>query len=317
MSIKTKNSILAIILAATPLFLLAATPEGTITELSSRYNGQLLMKEGEILLVKSNGKKLYFIEPELREYNNLVSGRPAAYIEKIVYHTTATPTPNNLRFPVKDTDYGTYYIADKDLGKFESDLPPHLAYPGSVLQIVYRKDDTYIGYLTELFRTPFVIMPKRTKAGKNQADLHMGSDCASFAIYGMRRMGFDYPYIGPQRIYQFLRSLYPSILRPIERKGTIAYYDAGGDSPNGGSMPQPGDILHFGEQVTVFYQDAGVIGMLDSDDLIIHSTILQPEITTIRKSAFNKHALRIFRWKKSDKSDSSDRSDRSDKEDPK
>jgi hypothetical protein len=81
-------------------------------------------------------------------------------------------------------------------------------------------------------------------------------------------------------------------------------------------MPEPGDILHFGEQVTVFYRDAGIIGTLDTDDLIIHSTIPQPEITTIQKSAFNKHAVKLFRWKNSDKSGSPDRSDRSDKEKP-
>ena len=60
--------------------------------------------------------------------------------------------------------------------------------PENTLEIVVRRDDTYVGYATELIGVPFVFWPKEVVGG-HQTDLRMGADCAATVIYGKRRMG--------------------------------------------------------------------------------------------------------------------------------
>jgi len=150
---------------------------------------------------------------------------------------------------------------------FESDNG--LIFGGDTLQIVYREDDSYLGYLSELMRSPFVMYPKLLEEG-HQTDLLIGSDCAEFVIYGRRRLGYDIPYCGPELIYDYL-------------------------SPQ--EVPMPGDILHYGSQVSVFYEDRGVIGAVDDEDIVLQSYDYRPYFTTIRD---NNHVFGIFelyRWK--------------------
>jgi hypothetical protein len=57
-----------------------------------------------------------------------------------------------------------------------------------VMRVTFRKDDSYLGYLTELLNTPY-IFGSAGPDGDNQTDNLIGSDCADFAVYGRRRMG--------------------------------------------------------------------------------------------------------------------------------
>lgn len=61
----------------------------------------------------------------------------------------------------------------------------------------------------------------------------------------------------------------------------------------------PGDILHFGPQVSVFYKDQGVIGYLDCQDILIQSYgVTPPTLTTIEHSGFGNFGFKILRFKK-------------------
>ena len=160
-----------------------------------------------------------------------------------------------------------------------------------------RPDDTYLGYLSELLNTPFIIAPMFSNNGLHQTDLRIGSDCAALAIYGKRRQGVGIPYAGPRGILKYLSPLTPTELQPVNYNSTEVYVDQQGHTVKIGDQGlQPGDIIHFGEQVAVFYQDNGIKGILDKDDYLFESYGNSPHITTLAQSGFYHKAIRVFRW---------------------
>ena len=143
-------------------------------------------------------------------------------------------------------------------------------YTGTVLQVVVREDDSYTGYLTELLGVPFLLPPYFLEGNKHQTDLRIGADCAEMAIYGKRRMGCQIPYVGPKGIFSYLV--------PIEKI-------------------KKGAIIHFGEQVSVVYEDVDGDGKLGKSDLLIHAWKDQVKIVTYRDSEFWGKPYGIFDWK--------------------
>lgn len=214
----------------------------------------------------------------------------------------------DIRKVLGSTAYGTYYfqgqLASPEKGEVEtknsfySEVPLYLLKNQGIVQVVIRKDDSYIGYLTELMNTPFILGPSRTPSGIHQTDSRMGCDCAAFAIYGKRREGFQVPYCGPQGIYCYLEDIAQSELQP-DREGI--YRDSAG-KPFYITIKKlaPGDILHFKEQVSVFYKDMGILGVLDKDDLVIQSYGTGPYITTLEKNGFYGRKVRAMRWNSSE-----------------
>jgi hypothetical protein len=83
-------------------------------------------------------------------------------------------------------------------------------------------------------------------------------------------------------------------LKP-DRSGV--YRTAGGGTVNVGTRGiHPGDILHFGQQVSVFYEDRGARGILDADDLCFQSWGKTPQIVSIRDCGFFQLPLQAMRW---------------------
>lgn len=256
-------------------------------------------------------------KPVLREYSNLwEADDPEAgnvHLEPIRY--IGIPIPGLDGRPEIDVcsvvpanEPGTFYIgaaAVEDHGTGPSRViilsetsPLHLKYPQRIVQISRRFDDSYIGWLTELFRTPFIVAPRVTEPWVHETDERMGSDCASFAIYGMRRQGFRIPYCGPLGIYKFLTETGRSPAWPGRPDSTGVYFFKNGTTvPVGPGHIEPGDIIHFGEQVSVFYADAGRPGVLDKDDLLIQCYLGGPTITRIEDSGFFHRPVRIFKWR--------------------
>lgn len=116
----------------------------------------------------------------------------------------------------------------------------------ALLQIVVRRDDTYVGYLTEQLGTPYVDAPARLRGGRHQTDARIGADAAALAVYGRRRMGEHLRYVPPE--------------------GLLAYTRPVGDAPI-----EPGDVLRFGFQTAVLSVDRPPLGRLDPSDLVIHT----------------------------------------------
>ncbi|MGB8957715.1 MAG: hypothetical protein WCC00_01760 [Candidatus Aminicenantales bacterium] len=263
------------------------------------------------------GISWYQVKPKLKEYSNLWKpGHPDVgdiHLEPIEYEIVPMTgcrgqdsVDISTLLPPGRT--GTFYFAaeiDGVKGPFSTQLegfaessPLHLKYRYRIIQVVRGEDDSYLGYLSELFGTPFVIGPRMTDQGVNETDARMGSDCAAFAIYGKRRQGFRVPYCGPLGIYRYLSAIEDMPLRPIpfDQTGVYATPDNRFIRIGPGGL-QAGDIVHFGEQVSVFYGDVGIKGVLDKDDLLLQCYGSQPTITTVGDSGFYHLPVRIFKWR--------------------
>ncbi len=256
----------------------------------------------------------YEIKPKLQEYSNLWSrGHPKkgnVHLEPIDYVKEGLPEHSNkewLDFSHK-TNFGTYYVTaevvlgGKSLNQVNASFSETSAlsqkHPFKVVQIVRRKDETYIGYLTELLNTPFIIAPMVTGDGYHETDIRMGSDCAAFAIYGRRREGYQVSYCGPRGIYKYLREIGKGPLLPKKALNTETYVNKDSQSIKVGvDGIERGDIVHFGDQVSVFYEDLGLNGLLDKDDLLFQCYKDAPHITSIAHSGFYPKPIRIFKWK--------------------
>jgi len=164
-------------------------------------------------------------------------------------------------------------------------------YRDSIVQVVIREDDSYIGYLTELFNTPFIWMPKRFSS-MHQTDSCLGSDCISFVIYGKRRQNVEIQYMPLSHIGRYTDDLFNQAF-----KQTNGIYISEDARPVTTANIRREDLIYFGPHIAVFYRDAGVIGTLDKDDLIIHSIGCGAHISTIENSLYYRFPVRILRWK--------------------
>ena len=256
------------------------------------------------------------IQPKLQGYSNLWSRSNAkqgnVHLEPIDYVKKSLPEYANkecLDFTqrTKKDNFGTYYVtADvilegKSFGQintpFSETSPLNQRYPFKIVQIVRRPDDTYTGYLAELLHTPFIIAPMVTEDGYHETDMRMGSDCAAFAIYGRRRQGYRVSYCGPRGIYKYLKEIGKGPLWARKAFGTEIYASKHTQSVKVGvDGIERGDIVHFGDQVSVFYEDLGVNGLLDKDDLLFQCYNDAPHVTSIANSGFYPKPIRIFRW---------------------
>ncbi|MCK5132239.1 MAG: hypothetical protein KAR40_08835 [Candidatus Sabulitectum sp.] len=185
---------------------------------------------------------------------------------------------------------GTFYITVEATDTISTTEPPHHALPNTV-QVSLRPDNSYIGYLYELINTPFIMAPRTTPGGFNQADERLGTDCAGLAVYGRRRMGdITVHYLGPRGILPYLENISPE---EYYLTGNV-YTSSTGDTA---IVPERGDILHFRSQVSIFLEDRGIPGTLDTEDLLIQSWFSGTHICRIQDNGFTDYPLRLYRWR--------------------
>jgi hypothetical protein len=179
---------------------------------------------------------------------------------------------------INDANEGTKYYGlfdDNDslvkIGFINDSRPIALCY-NNIYQIVVRENDSYLGYLTELINTPFILPPVYIEGCGHQTDLRIGSDCAELAIYGKRRQGYNVPYAGPAGITKYLDEI-----------RTDSLFE--------------GCILHFGFQVSVLYNDKGVKGSLDADDIIIQSYENKACLIEYKNCGYYNYPFKPYKWK--------------------
>lgn len=217
----------------------------------------------------------YLLVPERGLYDN--SRRISPRLDPIRYAPLALDTALDLAVAVDTPGTRTFarcVVSDSGCRwsrAFASSRALAEAFPDEVFQVAVRGDDSYTGFLQELLGTPFVLIPRRLPEG-HQTDLRLGGDCAALAAYGRRRMGEDIPYQGP-------RGLLPHLLPVAE-----------------GRM-RTGDVLHYGEQVQVVFEDRGRKGSSDPEDLVIQSWHPWPRIVTRDSSGWEGRPFRIYRFR--------------------
>lgn len=125
----------------------------------------------------------------------------------------------------------------------------------AVHRVTFRRDDTLIGYASELLNTPY-IFGSAGPDGRNQSDLLIGSDCADLVIYGRRRMGRAASYTSS---YELDRQALP-----LQK----------------GARPREGDVLHFpgARHVGILFRDNEPRGVIDPGDLLLHTCWAPPTV---------------------------------------
>lgn len=223
------------------------------------------------------------MEPLAHDYNNVATCIPvsAGCVQPISYrrreladlHGREEIATSEL---VKLLGLGTHWIAIEYDPHDKTDHTETKERPAP-FQFIVRRNDSYVGYLTERLGVPFVYLPSLTPAGKHQTDAGLGADCVALVIYGQRRLGRKIPYMAPTA---------------LKRYTTLVARDDAGEQP-----VAEGDILHFGFQTAVVSSDRQRPGLLDDEDRVIHTYHGYAEEVPFASLRYGKSPFEARRWK--------------------
>jgi len=133
--------------------------------------------------------------------------------------------------------------------------------PREAIRVVFRRDDTYLGYLTELFNTPY-IFGSSNEGKRHQTDDLVGADCADLTVYGARRMGLQVGYTSTYDMEKVapLVAVMKSAAEPLP-------------IGEGTKQVRPGDLLYFpgSRHIGALYEDREPLGVLDENDVMLHT----------------------------------------------
>jgi cell wall-associated NlpC family hydrolase len=158
----------------------------------------------------------------------------------------------------------------------------------TVHRVSLRRDDGYLGMLDELFGQPYIWASGGQPDARHQTERVEGADCADFVVYGMRRLGRRVPYTYSEGLRAHGRRLGAGTPR-----ADGVYVDAGGVPL---PFPRPGDLVLFPRHVGALSQDRGVPGVLDQDDLMMHTLFASPREQAIADSGYADRPVEILRW---------------------
>ena len=142
--------------------------------------------------------------------------------------------------------------------------------PQQTTEIVIRRDNTYVGYATELIGVPFVFWPKEIGPG-HQTDLRLAADCVATVVYGKRRMGHQVGYFAPKGLLRYLVEIEPTSV-------------------------MVGDVLHFGFQTALLSKDTEPIGVLNGSDIVLHSYHKLVEEIPLEQALYASQPFKVYRW---------------------
>ncbi|MCE9578263.1 MAG: hypothetical protein K8W52_34370 [Deltaproteobacteria bacterium] len=160
----------------------------------------------------------------------------------------------------------------------------------SVHRISIRRDDTYLGWLTELYGQPYIWASAGGTDATHQSERLEGSDCADFVTYGARRLGLKVPYSWTGELPQHTRTLATG-----QPSDDGIYRDAHGAPVR---FPAVGDLVLFPRHVGALVEDRGTIGVLDEDDIIMHALFDTPKEVRIADSGYGGLPIQVLRWPK-------------------
>lgn len=160
----------------------------------------------------------------------------------------------------------------------------------AVMRVSIRRDDSYLGYLTEMFGQPYVWASAGLSDRSHQSERLEGSDCADFVVYGARRMGANIPYMWTGALPQVTK-----LLGAGTRSEDGIYRDRHG-------VPVPyttaGDIVLFPRHVGVLTEDRGTPGVLDDQDLMFHTLFDSPKQQAIADSGYADTPIEVRRFRR-------------------
>jgi hypothetical protein len=158
----------------------------------------------------------------------------------------------------------------------------------AVMRVSVRRDDTYLGYLTEMYGQPYIWGSAGLSDKTHESERLEGSDCADFVVYGARRMGAAIPYSWTGAL--------PSVSKLLAsgtRDADGIYRDA-----KGAPVPftQIGDLVLFPRHVGVLAEDRGTKGVLDDQDLMMHTLFDSPKAQPIADTGYADKPVEVRRF---------------------
>lgn len=245
------------------------------------------------------------IEPTAANTSNTASG--AFRFETIDYRTTAiattggslvadvrpTLTPDHgdgvgtMRFQLAATQ-GARTIASPGVDARRGRGAGGLA--ETVTRVTIRRDDTYLGYLTEMYGQPYIWASAGLTDASHQSERLEGSDCADLMVYGARRMG--------KRVAYTWTGGLPKVTKLLAPAGTRADDGIYRDT-HGKALPytQDGDLVLFTRHVGALAGDRGTKGVLDEADLVLHTLFDSPKEQPIKDTGYAHTPVELRRWK--------------------
>ncbi|MBS1124006.1 MAG: hypothetical protein H6Q90_6234 [Deltaproteobacteria bacterium] len=158
-----------------------------------------------------------------------------------------------------------------------------------VLRISIRRDDSYLGYLTEMYGQPYIWASAGLSDTSHESEHLEGSDCADFVVYGMRRLGKRLGYTWTGALPQL-----SSLLASGERAADGVYRDHA-DKPL--PFTRIGDLVLFPRHVGVLALDRGTLGVLDDQDLMMHTLFDSPKEQAIGETSYADKPLELRRFR--------------------
>jgi len=147
-----------------------------------------------------------------------------------------------------------------------------------VMRVSIRRDDSYLGYLTEMYNQPYIWASAGLSDATHQSERLEGSDCADFIVYGARRRGSPLPYTYTGELPRYTR-----LLAAGTRGADGVYRDAHGTPL---AFPRGDVIVLFPRHVGALAADRGTLGVLDDQDLMMHTLFDSPKEQAIADSGY-------------------------------
>jgi len=159
----------------------------------------------------------------------------------------------------------------------------------AVMRVTIRRDDTYLGFLTEMYGQPYVWASAGTSDKTHQSERLEGSDCADLMVYGARRMGKHISYTWTGGL--------PAITKLLASgtRGDDGIYRDGAGKPL--PFTQAGDLVLFPRHVGALAVDKGTLGVLDDHDLMLHTLFDTPKEQPIKDSGYAQYAVELRRFR--------------------
>ncbi len=159
----------------------------------------------------------------------------------------------------------------------------------AVLRVSIRRDDTFLGYMTELYNQPYIWASEGLSPETHQSERLEGADCADLMVYGQRRLGNKLAYSWTGALPQVT-----SLIAAGARGADGVYRDARGRPI---PFPKLGDLMLFPRHVGALAADRGKPGVLDDQDLMMHTLFDSPKEQAIAESGYADRPVEVRRFR--------------------
>jgi hypothetical protein len=159
----------------------------------------------------------------------------------------------------------------------------------AVMRVSIRRDDSYLGFLTEMYGQPYVWASAGLSDTSHQSEHLEGSDCADLMVYGARRMGKHVAYTWTGGLPKVTK-----LIAAGTRGDDGVYRDSAGKP-----LPytQDGDLVLFPRHVGALAGDKGTQGVLEDRDLMLHTLFDSPKEQPIKDSGYAQYPVEIRRFR--------------------